>query len=124
MSSYLDQSKKISMKFESTYNIFYIREGIWNIFNKMSVILSRARCDTVHQETHCFYWHGLTLILAWICIFFHYKVWDESTYPFPNFNGATRVHISWDVSSVTHVLVFECVSSSELIGSWEISIEF
>ena len=33
--------------------------------------------------------HGLTLIPAQISNYLHYKVWDEITYPFPNFNGAT-----------------------------------
>ena len=36
-----------------------------------------------------FYWHDLTLIPAWISNYIHYKVWDEITYPFLNFNGAT-----------------------------------
>ena len=36
-----------------------------------------------------FYYHGLTLILAWISNYTHYKVWDEITYPFLHFNGAT-----------------------------------
>ena len=36
-----------------------------------------------------FYWHGSALILAWISNYIHYKVWDEITYPFLNFNGAT-----------------------------------
>ena len=36
-----------------------------------------------------FYKHGLTLIPAWISNYIHYKVWDEITYPFLNFNGAT-----------------------------------
>ena len=31
----------------------------------------------------------LTLIPAWISNYIHYKVWDEITYPFLNFNGAT-----------------------------------
>ena len=31
----------------------------------------------------------LNLILAWISNDTHYKVWDEITNPFPNFNGAT-----------------------------------
>ena len=35
-----------------------------------------------------FYWHGWTLIPAWISNYIHYKVWYEITYPFPNFNGA------------------------------------
>ena len=36
-----------------------------------------------------FYYHGLTLIPAWISNYSHYKVWYEITYPFLNFNGAT-----------------------------------
>ena len=36
-----------------------------------------------------YYKHGLTLIPAWICNHIHYKVWDEITYPFLNFNGVT-----------------------------------
>ena len=36
-----------------------------------------------------FYWHGLTLIPAWISNHIYYKVWDEITYPFVNFNAAT-----------------------------------
>ena len=35
------------------------------------------------------YQHGLTLIPAWISNYTHYIVWDEITYPFLNFNGAT-----------------------------------
>ena len=68
----------------------------------MGVILPE---DTPYIETvprpHCieqsiignswvpFYEHGLTLIPAWISNYIHYKVWDEITYPFLNFNGAT-----------------------------------
>ena len=29
------------------------------------------------------------LLLTWISNHIHYKVWDEITYPFLNFNGAT-----------------------------------
>ena len=36
-----------------------------------------------------FYEHGVTLIPAWISNYIHCKVWDEITYPFLNFNGAT-----------------------------------
>ena len=34
-----------------------------------------------------FFWHGLTLIPAWIRNHKPSKVWDEITNPFPNFNG-------------------------------------
>ena len=36
-----------------------------------------------------FYWHGLTLIPAWINNHMPCKMWDEITYPFINFNVAT-----------------------------------
>ena len=45
----------------------------------------------IHFADACgpFYLHGLTLIPVWISNHTHYKVWDEITYPFINFNGAT-----------------------------------
>ena len=36
-----------------------------------------------------FYYHGLTLIPAGMSNYIYYKVWDEITYPFLNFNIAT-----------------------------------
>ena len=36
-----------------------------------------------------FYYHGFTLVPAWISDYIRYKVWNETTYPSPNFNGAT-----------------------------------
>ena len=35
------------------------------------------------------YWHGLTLIPAWISNYMPRKVWDKITYPFLNSNGCT-----------------------------------
>ena len=32
---------------------------------------------------------SFNLIPAWISNYIHYNVWDEITYPFLNFNGAT-----------------------------------
>ena len=40
------------------------------------------------------YQHGLTLIPAWISNYTHYNVWDEITYPFLNFNGASYTLLS------------------------------
>ena len=34
------------------------------------------------------YWHGLTLILAWLSNYFHDKIWDEIAYPFLNLTVA------------------------------------
>ena len=68
----------------------------------MAVILSKGRWvkfqlyihwkpgESCHNANWCpFYKHGLTLIPAWISYYTHYNVWDEITYPFLNFNGAT-----------------------------------
>ena len=42
------------------------------------------------QVSSCpFYYHGLTLIPAWISNYIPRKAWDEITYPFLNFNGCT-----------------------------------
>ena len=39
---------------------------------------------------------GMHLISpAWISNYIHYKVWDEITYPFPNFNSATVEVWEW-----------------------------
>ena len=43
-----------------------------------------------------FYKHGLTLIPAWITNHIHYNVWDEITYQFSNFNGATVGSLEMD----------------------------
>ena len=47
-------------------------------FGDVLVILTSKRVIT-----------AATLIPAWISNYIHYKVWDEITYPFLNFNGAT-----------------------------------
>ena len=53
-------------------------------------ILEVAHNNIKHTDiSGPFYLHGLTLIPAWICNYIHYNVWDEITYPFLNFNGAT-----------------------------------
>ena len=49
-----------------------------------------------------FYHHGLTLIPTRICNYIHYKVWDEITHPFPNFNSATIDIWEWISNSIPH----------------------
>ena len=52
-----------------------------------------------------FYKHGLTLIPAWISNHIHYKVWDEITYPFLNFNGATVEVWEWINNFIPYIIV-------------------
>ena len=46
-------------------------------------------CFAICHTSGPFYWRGLTLILERISNYIHYKVWDEITYPFINFNGCS-----------------------------------
>ena len=49
-----------------------------------------------------FYWHGLTLIPAWISDYIHYKVWYEIIYPLSNSNGATDEVWEWISNFIPH----------------------
>ena len=44
---------------------------------------------TTSVNSGLFYYHGLTLIPAWISNYLPSRVWNEITYPFLNFNGCT-----------------------------------
>ena len=39
-----------------------------------------------------------------MCKYIHYKMYDEITYPFPNFNGATVEVLEW-ISNFIHTLL-------------------
>ena len=49
-----------------------------------------------------FYWHGLTLIPAWISNYTHYKVWDEITDTAPNFNVYAVKVWEWISNFIQH----------------------
>ena len=54
----------------------------------------------------------IDLIPAWISNYIHYKVWDEITYPFPNFNGCTVEVWEWITNFIPHftrcVMTYPC----------------
>ena len=52
----------------------------WKLSNLSLSTLKWPRCP--------FYVHGSTLITSWVSNYIRYKVWGETTYPFPNFNGS------------------------------------
>ena len=56
-------------------------------FNYVAII--GHKLDGVRSIWAPFYYRVLTLIPAWISNYIHYNVWDEITYQFLNFNGAT-----------------------------------
>ena len=54
----------------------------------------------------------LTSVPTWISNYIHYIVWDEITYPFPDFNGVTIEGWEW-ISKFTqrfpgHVITYPC----------------
>ena len=71
-----------------------------------------------------FYYHELTLFPAWISNHMPNKVWDEITYPFPNFNGCSVEVWEWIINFIPHlimgVITYPC--SIKLIG-WSILVK-
>ena len=59
-----------------------------------------------------FYKHGFTSIPTWISNYIHYKMWNEITYPLPNFNGCTIEVWEWITNFISyftgHVIVYPC----------------
>ena len=58
---------------------------------------------SIMGTTGPFYLHGLILIPTLISNYTHYKVWDEFTYPFPNFNGSTVEVWLWRSNFIPHL---------------------
>ena len=64
-----------------------------------------AACNNTAMDNYTigpFYQHTSTLIPAWISNYFHHKIWDETTYPFPNFNRATVEVCEWISDFIPH----------------------
>ena len=71
----------------------------------------------IHWPVSCrdpIYQHGSTLITAWISNHTPCKVWDEITYPFPNFNGATIEVWEWISNYIPHFKMDVITHSSTL----------
>ena len=68
-----------------------------------------------------FYQHGLTLIPLWISNQMLAKVWDEATYPFPNFNVEAVEVSEWISNFIPHfimnVITYPCWWKG-LLESW------
>ena len=65
-------------------NIWYPNDPLTAILR--GYIVWRRECLQIRAP---FYWHGLTLIPAWVSNYTHCNLQDEITYPFLNLNGAT-----------------------------------
>ena len=63
-----------------------------------------------------FYYHGFTVILAWISDYIQNKVWGEITYPFPNFNVEVWEWISNFIPHFTvYVITYPGISGSHTL---------
>ena len=62
-------------------------------------------------ECWCYCWGKVSplkskeqaVISAWISNYTHHKVWDEITYPFPNFNSCTVEVWEWISNIISHI---------------------
>ena len=77
----------------------------YHFMSYTNVVTQRPRKSTTCNNTvllWSFYQHELTLIPAWTNNHMP-KVWDEITYPFPNFNDAT-VEVWKRICNSSHTL--------------------
>ena len=83
----------------------------WQCYNRTTMYEAGWLIPCLTQQ----YWPGLclTLISAWISNYVHYKMWDEMTYPFPNFNGCTVEVWEWINNFISHfsvhVITYPCL---------------
>ena len=63
-----------------------------------------------------FFWDGLTWISAWVGNRMSVTVWDQITYPFPNFNCAAVEVCEWISYFIPHfimdVIIYPCCDQS------------
>ena len=97
-----------------SYGFFVsILETNWLCYLK--VWLKTRNSESHLQKQHNMgplYQHVLMLIPVWISNYIHYKVWDEITYPFQNFNGCIVEVWEWISNSIPlyieHVITYPC----------------
>ena len=65
---------------------------------------SNEKCSTSH-ELCTRYAHCRLLLWSWISNHMHTQVWDEITYPFPNFNGCTVEVWEWISNFIPHFIM-------------------
>ena len=85
-------------------NSWYLfKNFIWiNFWLSQMDDLMRALIIFLSSYRDHFYWHGLSLISAWISNHMPDKVWDEITYPFSNFNCAAVEVWEWISNFTPH----------------------
>ena len=86
----------------------YIYKFILSYFNM--IIGKQCRCTKESMDS--FYKQILTLTSVWLSSHMPSEVWDEITYPFPNFNGGTFEVWEWISNFLPHftghVIIYPC----------------
>ena len=102
-------------KHQSSASLAFVRgihRGPVNSPHKWPVTRKMFPFDDVIMTRRPFYYHGIILILTWIGYHMPNKVWDEITYPFQNYNGATVKVWEWKSHFIPHfimdVIIYPC----------------
>ena len=66
-------------------------------------LITQTSMPCLISSSSPFYRHRWTLIPVWISNYIHHDVWDETTYPFPNFNGSTVEPWEWISNIIPHL---------------------
>ena len=67
-------------------------ELMWWLIRNVDIHIKQPTDIAKYTNAVVFYWHPRTHLLAiaaWKSNYIHYNVWDEITYPYPNFSGGT-----------------------------------
>ena len=77
-----------------------------------SSLIPEERCNTLYlrkktETKGVIVTEWVLWLYAWINNHIHYTVWDEITYPFPNFNGCTVEVWEWMSSFIPHFIGYE-----------------
>ena len=104
----LDIAHKAAATVDSllSWNYFALSVGSairldWGVLIFARGLNCRTHCrNQMHFRSPC-YSHGLNLILLWAM---PSKVWDEITYPFPNFKGTTVEFREWVTNFIPHFI--------------------
>ena len=82
----------------------------WFYYANLNTHDIEIRWEPLLDYSGLFYIHGLTLIPARISDYIHYKVWNEISYSFPNFNSADVEVLEWISNFISHCTAHVIIS--------------
>ena len=100
------------------------------VYEKNVIVIVMCSIVSLQWDTRCyapggpFYWHGLTWIPAWTSNYINYKMWDEITYPFPNFNCRTVDVWDWIISYHTLLGMWLLIHAQIKANPWRFHLKY